>query len=231
MRWEPHTRTPHYLHAVRVRLATPAAQSWPAGLALAAILAAMVVILDASQPLRLVVVLLFLVFVPGLSLVGLLGIADLTQRVVLSIGVSLALATIVAGLSLYADRWSPVGVLLVLVALTLAGAGLQSRMLAKAADAMPLGQSAPDAETCQADTAVAPPAVAIVASAAKTTIAGADHAPALVGGAKLNIDTRDRSGPGGPWSSGRLTRIVVVMGFMGAVIMLIVRSARRALQG
>lgn len=130
MRWKPHTRSsPGSLGPGQPGNSNMADLGWPALIALAAVLAGTVVVFDAPPPIRPFVILVFLGIGPGLSLVGLLDINDLTQRLVLAIGVSLALDTIIAGLSLYAGLWSPVGVLLTLVAITLVGVGIQLRMV------------------------------------------------------------------------------------------------------
>lgn len=120
-----HSRASRRPRPSRFGNAGQSAWSWPTWLALASFVVAAVVIFDVPSPLRPLAVLAFLGFGPGLSVIGLFGISDLTQRLVLSIAVSLALDTIVAGLSLYAGLWSPVGVLLILIAITLVGAGLQ----------------------------------------------------------------------------------------------------------
>jgi LmbE family N-acetylglucosaminyl deacetylase len=189
MRWEPQTLASEWLHPIHFGNASPAARNWSAGLALTA---AAVVIFDAPPPLRPLAVLVFLGFGPGLSLIGLFGISDLTQRLVLSIGVSLALDTIVAGLSLYAGLWSPLGVLLILIAITLVGAGLQLRIVTEAPGGtvpapMPYGANMDGVklETPPMGAAMAAPIVNV--SAAEAGIAIAGQSPTVPGTTNVNV--------------------------------------------
>jgi hypothetical protein len=132
MRPKPHIRTSAGHRPTLAADATSAELGWPVGIALVAVIAALMVYVDAPSPFRPLAVLIFLGFGPGLSLVGLFGISDLTQRLVLGMGTSIALDTLVAGVGLYVGLWSPSGIFFILVALTLLGAGLQLRAVARA---------------------------------------------------------------------------------------------------
>ena len=62
----------------------------------AAIAVLVAVTIDWQSPVRVVLTLGFLLFVPGLAITELLAITDVAQRVTLAIGASLALETLVA---------------------------------------------------------------------------------------------------------------------------------------
>lgn len=88
---------------------------------LLALAAALAVLVDAPIPFRAAVVLPFLAIVPGWTLVTLIDIRDNLARVTLAVATSLAIATLAAGLSLYAGVWSPDVILGLLVVWTLIG--------------------------------------------------------------------------------------------------------------
>lgn len=73
----------------------------------------------APQPLRAPVVLLFLCFVPGLSIVRLFVLDSATAEAMLAIGLSVALTALTATLLLYVHLWSPDAVLFVLAGTTI----------------------------------------------------------------------------------------------------------------
>jgi hypothetical protein len=98
-------------HATAVALAAPAA----AAFALA----------SAPAALRAPVVLGFLVLGPGTAFVPLLALGDAVAELAVAVGVSLALDVAVETTMTYAGAWSPVGSLLVLAAIALAGVALQ----------------------------------------------------------------------------------------------------------
>lgn len=235
MRWELQTRAPALIRPIHVGNASPADLIWSAGLALVAVIAAAVVIFDAPSPVRPLAVLIFLGFGPGLSIIGLLGISDLTQKLVMGMGVSLAMATIVAGLSIYTGLWSPLGILLVLTAMTLVGAGLQIWTVAKPLPgpipAPVTYDTNPDqiwAEVSSTGMAAADPIEASHAEMA--TIAVAGIAPTLPAMANVNGESIILAGSGSTRRPVRLTRTVVLIGFFGGCIMLIALNARRVLQ-
>jgi hypothetical protein len=65
------------------------------------------VLLGLSSPLRAVVVFAFVLFVPGISLVRLLGFDDLAVNIALGCGLGISLAGTVAAALIYAGGWSP----------------------------------------------------------------------------------------------------------------------------
>jgi O-antigen/teichoic acid export membrane protein len=79
------------------------------------------VLLGVGNPLRTVIVLSFLAFGPGLSLVPLLRIGG-WNGLILALGLSLALDLVVSTAMIYLAIWSPDGTFLVLVILSLVGA-------------------------------------------------------------------------------------------------------------
>jgi uncharacterized membrane protein len=93
--------------------------------ALSALAAATAALADLPAPLRAPLVLTFLLLGPGMAFVPLLGLRDPVAELTLALALSLALDVLVAVTMLYADAWSPVGSLLALAGLALAGAGLQ----------------------------------------------------------------------------------------------------------
>jgi hypothetical protein len=84
----------------------------------------------ASPGVRVVALLLFLVFGPGLGLVGLLGIADPWREVALVIGVSLALDLVVVAILAYAGAPSSGIALAVLIGIAVLGSAAQTAMAA-----------------------------------------------------------------------------------------------------
>ncbi len=62
--------------------------------------------LSAPQLLRVPVGLLFLIFVPGYSIIQLIDLKDTVQKIVLSLALSIALETIIAWLIIYSEIWS-----------------------------------------------------------------------------------------------------------------------------
>lgn len=185
----------------------------PVTLVLVSLIAGALVGFDAPSPLRSIVVLVFLGIVPGLSIVNLFGLGDVTQKLVVSIGLSLALDTIVAVLAVYAGLWSPFGIMSILIGVTLAGAGLQLRFVAESgAPAAPaLLWEEPELEQAEAPWS----GTAAVATYANQE---ADHSTA---DAARNA------------SAVRLTRAVVLIGYIGFIggwIMLIAMKINQGLR-
>lgn len=79
-----------------------------------------VVLADLDSPLRPALVLPFLLLAPGMAVVRLLRIPDTAAVLMLAVGLSLALASLVAGTMVYTGTWSPVGGLVGLTLFTLA---------------------------------------------------------------------------------------------------------------
>ena len=208
------------------------AWQWSAVLALVAVLAGAAVIFDAPSPLRPLAVLVFLGFGPGLSLIGLFGISDLTQCLVLGVGLSLALDTIVAGLSLYAGVWSPLGVLMTLVAITLVGITLQMWSVTRAPGSVTVsttGGARPRWMNVNATPQAAVMAASGVNIAPATSTTGlATNVSAPAGTRAIEIDSRGKKGGSSPRPSPQFARIALLAGFIGGSIMLIALSTRRA---
>lgn len=83
------------------------------------------VVFDAPVQYRAVPVLAYIVVVPGLAGVRLLGLADRTMEILLGIGLSLALGILVSQFMMQVNTWSPtvgLGALVVIASLFLAPA-------------------------------------------------------------------------------------------------------------
>jgi hypothetical protein len=89
------------------------------------ILAAIVVVLEAPVEVRAPIVLAFLAGGPGAAIVGLLGLDDPLHQLTLSVAMSIAVSSLVSLVSLYAGLWSPTGILLAIVMITIATVSLQ----------------------------------------------------------------------------------------------------------
>jgi hypothetical protein len=94
-------------------------RGWPLLATASALLAGALALADVHSPLRVLVVLWFVLACPGGSIVRFLRLGDPVAELTLAVGVSLALATIVAVTDLYLGLWSPDATLLVLIAVTL----------------------------------------------------------------------------------------------------------------
>jgi competence ComEA-like helix-hairpin-helix protein len=102
-------------------------RTWPVVVAASAVLAVVVVLLGAWQPVRAGVVAWFALAIPGGALIPLLGLRDGVAEVTLAIALSLAIDVVVACTMLYSGVWSPPAGVVVLAIVALAGAGLQAR--------------------------------------------------------------------------------------------------------
>ena len=116
-----------HLSNMKFRLSGAASRRWlwPAVIALSAIAVAAVTFGGGAPALRPAIALWFLAICPGMALVRLLDVGDTAAELTLAIALSLILDAIVAIVILYAGLWSPRAGLLVLIALSLAGAALQ----------------------------------------------------------------------------------------------------------
>lgn len=79
---------------------------------------------DAPLILRVPVGLLFLVLVPGYSIIQLINLKDNVQKIVLSLALSIALETIIAWLVIYSDLWSVNLIVNILILLSLSCAAI-----------------------------------------------------------------------------------------------------------
>jgi uncharacterized membrane protein len=82
------------------------------------------VAVDWSSPIRTAVTLGFLLFVPGLALMAVLGVKDLLHRWAFATGVSLALETTIGLGLLYAGGFSVDRALAIIVVVTIAALGV-----------------------------------------------------------------------------------------------------------
>lgn len=105
---------------------------WQAIIILSAIGAALFTFMFPQTPLRPIVVMWFLFICPGMMLVRFLRLNELVVEWVLALALSLALDAIVSGIVLYAEKWSPVAILGIIIGLSLAGAITQLTMLNRA---------------------------------------------------------------------------------------------------
>ncbi len=105
---------------------------WQAIIILSAIAAALFTFMFPQTPLRPIVVMWFLFICPGMMLVRFLRLNELVVEWVLALALSLALDAIVSGIVLYAEKWSPVAILGIIIGLSLAGAITQLTMLHQA---------------------------------------------------------------------------------------------------
>jgi uncharacterized membrane protein len=89
--------------------------AWPGGMICSTILVALVAFVLPAGPLRPVLVIPFLLVCPGLALVRRLRLAEWWVELMLAIGVSVAVDTLLATAMVYAGVWSPRLLLAVLV--------------------------------------------------------------------------------------------------------------------
>jgi len=98
---------------------------WPATIVLSAASIALVVFAGVATPARPFIALWFLLLCPGMALVRLLRVGGVATELSLAIALSLALDTLVAGVMIYTGTWAPTAGLIVLIAISVAGAALQ----------------------------------------------------------------------------------------------------------
>ena len=96
---------------------------WPAIIMLSAIAAGLVTFVFTSTALRPMIVMWFLFVSPGMAVVGFFRLGEQVVKWTLAVALSFAIDGIVAGIVLYAGRWSPAGILSILIGLSLS-AGL-----------------------------------------------------------------------------------------------------------
>ena len=93
--------------------------AWPGGMISAAVLVGLVAFVLPIDPLRQLLVVPFLLVAPGMVLVRRLRLAEWWVELLLAIGVSVAVDTLLATAMVYAGVWSPKLLLAVLVWLSL----------------------------------------------------------------------------------------------------------------
>ncbi len=96
---------------------------WPAIIILSAIAAGLVTFVFTGTALRPIIVMWFLFVCPGMAVVRFFRLSGHVVKWTLALALSFAIDGIVAGIVLYAGRWSPAGILGILIGLSL-GAGL-----------------------------------------------------------------------------------------------------------
>jgi len=92
---------------------------WPGGMTCSALLVALVVFVLPLDSLRPVLVLPFLLVCPGLAVVRRLRLTNWWLELLLAIGASVAIETLLATIMVYAGVWSPRLLLAVLIWLSL----------------------------------------------------------------------------------------------------------------
>jgi uncharacterized membrane protein len=89
-----------------------------------AALAVALAVAGVHSPARVLVILWFVLLCPGMTIVRRLRITDPAAELTLALGLSVALATVVASIGLYSGLWSPGATLAVLVVITVVAAVL-----------------------------------------------------------------------------------------------------------
>jgi phosphate starvation-inducible membrane PsiE len=87
-----------------------------------AVTAGMVTIGSAPVAVRLPIVLAFLLFGPGAAIVGLLRLTDPLHQLTLAIAISIGITGLLSLLFLYSGFWSPTGILITTIAITIVAA-------------------------------------------------------------------------------------------------------------
>ncbi len=233
---ELQTQAPNVLRSALVGQEELTDWRWSIIAALTAVIASSAVIFDAPSPFRPFAIFVFLGIGPGLGLAGLLGINDLTQRIVLSMGLSLALDTIVGCISLYAGFWSPFGVLMILTGITFVGFTLRVWLAMKAQRIASRGSTANRTKPGWMNVNAAPKATAVAASPVivdpfHSTGVLTDSRPNRARAGKVHVGTRGPMVGLSPGLPPQLTRGALLIAFIGGSIMLITMGARRTLQG
>ena len=98
---------------------------WPFIIIVSALAAGALTFLDAVPPVRAVVGFWFLLVCPGMAFIRLLHIKEGFVELILAIALSITINTIVSQASLLANKWSPRGVLLVVITISMGGVALQ----------------------------------------------------------------------------------------------------------
>ena len=94
---------------------------WPTIIVLSILAVGLVSFVMTDITVRPLIVMWFLFICPGMALVWLLHPEEPVVKWTLAIALSLAIDAIVAGILMYAGQWSPMGTLLILMAISLGG--------------------------------------------------------------------------------------------------------------
>ena len=95
---------------------------WTTILVASAVLAGVVDVAELHSPLRVVVILWFVLVCPGMAFVRLLDLDDAAAELALAVALSIALAMAAGGAALYSGLWAPGATLAILIAITIAAA-------------------------------------------------------------------------------------------------------------
>lgn len=98
--------------------------AWSQILVASAALAGAAQIAGVPTPVRLAVLLWFLLVCPGMAIVRLLDLDDPTAEFALAVALSVALAVAVGGAALYSGLWAPGAALAILIAVTVGAAAV-----------------------------------------------------------------------------------------------------------
>jgi hypothetical protein len=98
---------------------------WPTIIILSALAAGLVNFVFVDTAVRPIIAFWFLFVCPGMVLVRFLRLKEPVVEWTLALALSFAIDAIVAGVQLYAGRWSPAGTLSILIGLSLCGAIVQ----------------------------------------------------------------------------------------------------------
>jgi hypothetical protein len=109
------------------------ATRWPSAIVITVAALAVATVASPGEPVTVALTLWFLLICPGMALVGTLGLRDPWVRVTAAVALSIAIDVAVAGTLVYSGAWSASIALLVLGAISLAGAVLQSALAARTA--------------------------------------------------------------------------------------------------
>jgi hypothetical protein len=95
---------------------------WREVLVVSAVLAGAVQLAPPHSPLRLAVILWFVLVCPGMAVVRLLAVNDAATELALAVALSIALAMAAGGIALYSGLWAPGATLAILIAFTVGAA-------------------------------------------------------------------------------------------------------------
>ena len=94
---------------------------WPVTIVISSAAAGFVTFVDTDARVRSVIVLWFLLVCPGMVLMRFVHLREPIFEWTLAVALSLAVDALVAGILLYAGRWSPPGAFAILLGLTVGG--------------------------------------------------------------------------------------------------------------
>jgi hypothetical protein len=98
---------------------------WPTIIMLSVIASGLITFVIPDTPLRPIVVMWFLFICPGMVLVRFLHLYEAIVEWTLALALSFVIDAIVAGIQLYAGRWSPTATLIILMGLSIVCAFMQ----------------------------------------------------------------------------------------------------------